>query len=662
MHPSTPPPRFILGAALLFWGMMTGRWVTGAVLAIIVESAHWVKLRWEFDEKATDRAWKLTVVLLAISSVLILLEGSPYFALRALLTWLPPLLLPMQFVQSFGLAPSMPLNTFSLVANHRRKRNLRLGLTESIVRFNFGNFYFVATLIGATLGSDASGQFRMVFLPGLIVLTGWLLLSAGKTKPLPLIVCLTLAGAISLAGQQGLDRLQELLGNRAAGRSSGFDPNTKDTLIGLKGEVTQSPDIVWRAKIPEKARTPRLLRTATYNSYNKGRWTVQPRLPEKDQFKTLDAIEPRPAEIFHIAAPQLTFAEQTEAIRPDLPHFDLRGAAANETPMLLPGDVASLHAFELDSIDRNPLGTIRIFPKHSVVEGTVSWAAARTPETPPDEDFDTQKSALRQERQALRGILDDLDLDSMPTVQQKLAALQGWFSRDFEYTRKLTIRGENSALIDFLTETRAGHCEYFATAAVVLLRQAGIPARYATGYAMVERDPARNEFVMRGTHGHAWCRVWDAAAGQWLDFDPTPAAWPLTVLPQVTRMQRLHDVFTRLRQDFFLWRNRPANRLAVTLVMAAIALAVVGFIGIRLWRSRRRLAEEQRNQGYGGPVALTPLNALEIQAEKRLGVRPPGQPLGEWLMKLRPALADDRARLQELASILTKYLGRSWRA
>ena len=36
----------------------------------------------------------------------------------------------------------------------------------------------------------------------------------------------------------------------------------------------------------------------------------------------------------------------------------------------------------------------------------------------------------------------------------------------------------------FLTEADTGYCIHFATAAVVLLRAAGIPARYVDGYVV----------------------------------------------------------------------------------------------------------------------------------------------------------------------------------
>jgi hypothetical protein len=45
-------------------------------------------------------------------------------------------------------------------------------------------------------------------------------------------------------------------------------------------------------------------------------------------------------------------------------------------------------------------------------------------------------------------------------------------------------------------------------------------------------------------------------------------------------------------------------------------------------------------------VRQTPLNALERKAEKHLGARPPGQPLGTWFMQLAEKLPDS-AILQE---------------
>ena len=54
-------------------------------------------------------------------------------------------------------------------------------------------------------------------------------------------------------------------------------------------------------------------------------------------------------------------------------------------------------------------------------------------------------------------------------------------------------RTEATPLADFLLRTRSGHCEYYATATVLLLRAAGIPARYAHANA-VHNPNARLQF------------------------------------------------------------------------------------------------------------------------------------------------------------------------
>lgn len=69
---------------------------------------------------------------------------------------------------------------------------------------------------------------------------------------------------------------------------------------------------------------------------------------------------------------------------------------------------------------------------------------------------------------------------------------------------------------------RRGHCQYFATAAVLLLRRAGHTARCVVGFASDEVDD--RGVVFRGLHAHAWIEVVNAQ-GRWQRFDPTPAIY-----------------------------------------------------------------------------------------------------------------------------------------
>jgi transglutaminase-like putative cysteine protease len=78
-------------------------------------------------------------------------------------------------------------------------------------------------------------------------------------------------------------------------------------------------------------------------------------------------------------------------------------------------------------------------------------------------------------------------------------------------------------LASFLFEAREGHCEYFATAMVVLLRSSGIPARLVTGFYGGRFVKRGEYFAVRQGDAHAWVEVHFPGAG-WVTFDPTPAS------------------------------------------------------------------------------------------------------------------------------------------
>lgn len=73
----------------------------------------------------------------------------------------------------------------------------------------------------------------------------------------------------------------------------------------------------------------------------------------------------------------------------------------------------------------------------------------------------------------------------------------------------------------FLQESNRGYCVHFATAATMLLRTAGIPARYVTGYSVTGNG---TEWVtVTEDDAHAWVEYYVNGMG-WLPLDPTPAS------------------------------------------------------------------------------------------------------------------------------------------
>ncbi|MEP2777170.1 MAG: transglutaminase-like domain-containing protein [Luteolibacter sp.] len=632
-----PPPRMLLGATLLFWGAMTGNPFLALVAALLVEAANWMRFRWDFNDTANSRAWRLSMALTIISGALIWLESDRYSALPKLLVWLPLLFLPLQFVQSYGLRNSMALNSFSFFTHLHHERNRRLGLDDSIIRFNFGNPYFVALLISASLGTNAQ---QKIFLPAIIVLSGWLVFSRVKVRPFALAVLILFAGIFGFGGQIGMAKLYKWATDRnLEGGFNSNDPTESKTNIGSLGRLKQSSEMLWRLKVTAGHRPPALLRLSSYNRFRAVVWRNS--YPPEIE-KTLEETE---GGFRRLAVGGRDISEEEYMLREDMteaellrerPTISIRGAARSEDPLPLAGSASSVRQFDLDAIEINPLGTVRIFPKKSVIEGTVRWGDLESPEAAPWPDLDLAIDP--SEKETLDSIVEELGLNDLPTVQAKTARIAQWFNDEFQYTRYLTLGRPRTTyptpLGLFLTTGRRGHCEYFGTAGVLLLRAAGVPARYCVGYAVMEKDGKRDEWIIRGTHAHAWVRAWDEERGAWADFDPTPTGWLGAELGNSPDPPWLADAYQRFKEDFFLWRNRPANRLAATIIMWALGLGVLTFIVRRLWKSKLVVSKTLDTPYSSEPVARTPLHGLEKPAARILGARPTGLTFAVWLQQL----------------------------
>src|SRR5207248_1829101 len=143
---------------------------------------------------------------------------------------------------------------------------------------------------------------------------------------------------------------------------------------------------------------------------------------------------------------------------------------------------------------------------------------------------------------------------SEKSPESVLASLSSFFGKHFEYSTWL---GDDSVpgfyrnpISEFLLQRRKGHCEYFATASTLLLRQAGIPARYATGYAVQERRGG--EYLVRARHAHAWCLAW--VNGAWQEIDNTPGVWEAVEAGRASFWEPISDGWSRLVFGFSKWR------------------------------------------------------------------------------------------------------------
>jgi hypothetical protein len=102
-------------------------------------------------------------------------------------------------------------------------------------------------------------------------------------------------------------------------------------------------------------------------------------------------------------------------------------------------------------------------------------------------------------------------------------AIETFLRTRFGYTLNLAGKPGDDPLANFLFVTRAGHCEYFASAMTILLRTLDIPAREVNGFLPGEYNDLGGDYIVRASDAHSWVEVYFPGSG-WVTFDPTPPA------------------------------------------------------------------------------------------------------------------------------------------
>jgi transglutaminase-like putative cysteine protease len=93
--------------------------------------------------------------------------------------------------------------------------------------------------------------------------------------------------------------------------------------------------------------------------------------------------------------------------------------------------------------------------------------------------------------------------------------------QSYVYDQNPTMRGDLPPLVEFVTRTHSGYCQYFAGAMALMLRYLGIPARIGAGFTSGSYDQEKRRWKVTDHDAHTWVEVWFRGYG-WLPFDPTP--------------------------------------------------------------------------------------------------------------------------------------------
>ena len=219
-----------------------------------------------------------------------------------------------------------------------------------------------------------------------------------------------------------------------------------------------------------------------------------------------------------------------------------------------------------------------------------------------------------------------------------------------EYVYSLVVQegsgseSRRAALVRFLTETRQGHCEYFATAMALLARVSGVPARLVTGYRVAERNPFGDYSVVRDRHAHAWAEVYLENEG-WVTVDPTP----------LRSLEPDQAVLTPWLEGLFDWGVFGLRRygLEVLLTVLVAGLAIVQLR--RLFRLRAgRVASSSPTFSEPPDWMKDLLNALAARGI----VRTDSESLESLIRRLSDQFdhsSDSDPDLREAALLLSRY-------
>ena len=627
--PVTVPP-MLLGAALLFWGWQTGFLLLAVPLAVLVEAAR--ALTWRLELSAVDfhRLTDLCTLLIVVSGIYLFsttgtsraVDGPR--AMTLLFQWLPLLLFPLIASQLYSTSGKVPLTAFFWAL---RRQAARLPETRP-GSVDLGYLYFALCVLAAS----AANRRTLEFYAGLCLLAGWAIWPwrSRRFSPLWWIPMLGLAALAGYAGHVMLHRAQQVVEQRVFDYIFSMvrgdaDPFRVTTAIGQLGRLKLSDRTVLRVEPRDGLRLPFLLREASYDVYNSPTWLASGAMfssvqPEADGETWKFAAARNPGQRITVSA------------------YLNRGRGI----LSLPGGAFQIDRLAVVGVQRNRLGAVRVEEGLGLVTYTAQWAPDGPLDGPP---VDTDLHVPPREAEVVDRIAADLGLaGGSPT--EKVETVAAYFRRNFRYS---TWRGERprkeSALEEFLMNSRAGHCEYFATATTLLLRAAGVPARYAVGYSVQEWSRLEQRYIVRARHAHSWTLAY--VDGAWRDVDTTPPVWADSEQHDASFFEPVQDVWSFVTFLFSRWRWSEDD----SGIGRHIAWLLIPLVLLLVWRlySRRRVGRDKATSRAPVAIARPGEDSEFYLITERLRVaglgRRDDEPPSQWIERIQ---ANDLAPILHL--------------
>ena len=624
-------PPFLIGAALVFWGWQSGNLLAGVALGIALEAPRHVKFRLDLGAEEHSRIADLsTIGFVALAALLSASRGISQGILEAFI-WAPAAMAPVMLAQMLSESGRIPL---SALFRYMRKLKRRMPHIKD-PPVDVSAVYLVLMLLSAGM-ANARGP---AYYTGVVIATAWALYAVRPrhSGPAAWVLMLAVAAGAGHAGHLAIADLQARVESWVVDfylPDSDTDPYRSSTAIGSIGRLKQYDAILLRVYpvTGGNARTKpdfRLLHRASYNTYSGSIW-----FSREAQLQSLAA---------ETGGTSWLLASPAGA-----PDWRLRIASridGGKALLPLPANTTRITGLAAQAVQRNALGAVHADIGTGWIQYETEGAGGIEAYSPPS-NLDSILPA--PERAVFERIATELGLRDVPADEalKRIDRHLGAFT--YSLFREHAVPKGETALGDFMTRTRSGHCEYFAAAAALLLRAAGIPSRYATGSAVMERSDLEDAYVVRSRHSHAWTRAW--VGGRWVDLDTTPPDWFAEEAREAPFWQGLADL---ARWAGFRWVMREeftlGNAWYGVLVVLALILAWRMFGGRRVTRTGEAGTALAR-QRYPGE------DSEFYSVEKSLAARAPGETHAAWLDRITAGLStQQQQQLSEALRLHQRY-------
>ena len=551
------PPLF-LGFSTIFWGFCTGWELFSIAAALVFEASNIIKTRFDLQKKDFVRISDLSSLVMFILLFYSYVENEPRMIFLGFITTVPIIFMPLLFAQLFSTSDKVIIGT---------KWGKRIHAHAPV---DARTLYILAVVFATSAAIIKSVWFVVPFLIMIfVVLSGYAkdaktlkryLLFSLMAVFITIFIGVTVIAGHFLIGRKMMEWYNDWYSSLSA------DPFRTSTAMGELGKMKLSGEIVFRV-YPDEPSIPLYMKQSDYNVIVNNTWYSRP--------KKTDSIFPVSDLEWQF------FGEGEGGNRMKISIWMNK----NKGEGVLPLPDGAKRALELDvaGIEKSVLGAVYVEEGPELLEFTITYD--------PEESFEPQPGMPdlfipKEERTVIDEVMRQNGLTGA-TPEETLANIERFFA-GFNYTLDQKNRAGESYLADFLNNTRSGHCEYFATATVLMLRNAGIAARYRTGFMLDEYDSFENALIARQRDAHAWVSAY--IGDRWVNVDTTPSQWKEADSNEKSFFEPVSDLMSWIKMKYENYRRKKSDEFNKILISLAVLLTV--FLMVRVYLRKKRIRKD----------------------------------------------------------------------